>query len=190
MRKVLLFAALLTVALSGTMAQRIDEKDYHGQKDVSVVYFIREITPENVLKLYEALGEKPSGKIGVKIHFGEEGNQNFLNPELTRPLMEKTKATWVETNVLYVGQRRYTDQHIALAKRHGFTFAPIDILDKDGEIEVPTTGMGLQHYGKSVKLGKGFMDYDNYIIYSHFKGHGSAGFGGAIKNLAMGFAYP
>lgn len=190
MRKVLLFAALLTVALSGTMAQRIDEKDYHGQKDVSVVYFIREITPENVLKLYEALGEKPSGKIGMKIHFGEEGNQNFLNPELTRPLMEKTKATWVETNVLYVGQRRYTDQHIALAKRHGFTFAPIDILDKDGEIEVPTTGMGLQHYGKSVKLGKGFMDYDNYIIYSHFKGHGSAGFGGAIKNLAMGFASP
>lgn len=185
-----MFAALLTAALSGAMAQRIDEKNYHGQKDISVVYFIREITPENVLKLYEALGEKPSGKIGVKIHFGEDGNQNFLNPELTKLLMEKTKATWVETNVLYVGQRRYTDQHIALAKRHGFTFAPIDILDKDGEIEVPTTGIGLQHYGKSVKLGKGFMDYGNYIIYSHFKGHGSAGFGGAIKNLAMGFASP
>ncbi len=189
MRKLFLLAAVLISSFGFLQAQRIDEKDYNGQKDVSVVYFIREITPENVLKLYEALGEEPKGKIGVKLHFGEKGNQNFLSPELTRPLMAKTKATWVETNVLYVGERRYTDRHIALAKAHGFDFAPIDILDAEGEVDLPTKGMGLKHYN-NVKLGKNFMNYDNYIIYTHFKGHGSAGFGGAIKNLAMGFASP
>ncbi len=189
MKKITMLLCLMAFACMGAKAQRIDQKDYHGQKDVSVVYFIREITPENVLKLYEALGEEPKGKIGVKLHFGEKGNKNFLNPELTRPLMKKTNATWVETNVLYVGERRYTDKHLALAAEHGFTFAPIDILDSEGEIDIPTTNMGLKHY-KSVKLGKHFMDYDNYIIYTHFKGHGSAGFGGAIKNLAMGFASP
>lgn len=189
MKKLFVLLAAIAALSSFSFAQRVQQKDYKGQKDVSVVYFIREITPENVLKLYEALGEKPSGKTGVKLHFGEEGNQNYLKPELTRPLMEKTHATWVETNVLYVGRRRYTEQHIALAKEHGFTFAPIDILDADGEVDLPTDGMGFKHY-KSVKLGKNFMNYDNYIIYTHFKGHGSAGFGGAIKNLAMGFASP
>lgn len=183
----LLFCCLLSSFV--VSAQRIDEKDYNGQKDVSVVYFIREITPENVLKLYDALGVDFKGKTAVKLHFGEDGNKNYLDPELTRPLMQKTKATWVETNVLYVGKRRFTDSHLKLAKEHGFTFAPIDILDSDGEIDIPTDGMGLKHF-KKVKYGKHFMDYDNYIIYSHFKGHGSAGFGGAIKNMAMGFASP
>lgn len=156
---------------------------------VAIVYFIKEISPENVLKLYKAIGMELEGKIGVKIHFGEDGNKNFLNPELTRPLMQYTKASWVETNVLYVSKRRFTDSHIKLAKDHGFTFAPIDILDKDGEIEYKTKGMGFKHY-KKIKAGSHFPNYDGYIIYSHFKGHGSAGFGGAIKNLAMGFASP
>ena len=155
--------------------------------DESIVYFCKDITPENILKLYEALGVKQEGKIGLKVHFGEEGNQNFLNPELLRPLVEKVNPTFVETNVLYVGKRRYTDSHIALAKEHGFTFAPIDILDDEGETEIPAEG--LKHYTK-VKTGSHFNNYDNYIIYSHFKGHGSAGFGGAIKNVSMGLASP
>lgn len=155
--------------------------------DESIVYFCKDITPENILKLYEALGVKQEGKIGLKVHFGEEGNQNFLNPELLRPLVEKVNPTFVETNVLYVGKRRYTDSHIALAKEHGFTFAPIDILDDEGETEIPAEG--LKHYTK-IKTGSHFNDYDNYIIYSHFKGHGSAGFGGAIKNVSMGLASP
>lgn len=156
---------------------------------IAIVYFIKDITPENVLKLYKAMGVEYKGKTGVKIHFGEDGNKNFLNPELTRPLMQYTKATWVETNVLYVGKRRFTDNHIKLAKEHGFTFAPIDILDSEAEAEYSTKGMGFKHY-KKIKYGSHFDNYDNYIIYSHFKGHGSAGFGGAIKNLAMGFASP
>lgn len=155
--------------------------------DESIVYFCKDITPENILKLYEALGVKQEGKIGLKVHFGEEGNQNFLNPELLRPLVEKVHPTFVETNVLYVSKRRFTDSHIALAKEHGFTFAPIDILDSEDELVYPAEG--LKHFDK-VKTGSHFANYDAYIIYSHFKGHGSAGFGGAIKNIAMGFASP
>ncbi|MEE0268157.1 MAG: DUF362 domain-containing protein [Bacteroidales bacterium] len=184
--KIFLFLSFISLFVSNIFAQQSSEQK---DDDVAIVYYVKEITTENVLKLYKLLGVDLQGKTGVKIHFGEEGNKNFLNPELTRLLMQETKATWVETNVLYVSKRRFTDKHIALAKQHGFTFAPIDILDKDGEIDVSTEGMGLKHY-KNVKLGKGFMDYDNYIIYSHFKGHGSAGFGGAIKNIAMGFASP
>lgn len=155
--------------------------------DEVIVYFCKDITPDNILKLYEAMGVKQEGKIGLKVHFGEEGNQNFLNPELLKPLVEKVKPTFVESNVLYVSKRRFTDQHIALAKEHGFTFAPIDILDAEGEIEYDATG--LKHFSK-VKTGSHFENYDAYIIYSHFKGHGSAGFGGAIKNVSMGFASP
>ena len=155
--------------------------------DEVIVYFCKEITPENILKLYEALGVKQEGKVGLKVHFGEEGNQNFLNPELLKPLVEKVHPTFVETNVVYVSKRRFTDSHIALAKEHGFTFAPIDILDAEGEISFPATG--LKHFDK-VKTGSHFENYDSYIVYSHFKGHGSAGFGGAIKNVSMGFASP
>ena len=133
--------------------------------DESIVYFCEDITPENILKLYEALNVDLSGKVGLKVHFGEEGNQNFLNPELLKPLVEKVHPTFVETNVLYVSKRRFTDSHIALAKEHGFTFAPIDILDSEGELIFPATG--LKHFTQ-VKTGSHFNNYDSYIIYSHF----------------------
>ena len=180
----ILTLALFVLALTSCKEQK---PKIETAEDESIVYFCKDITPENILKLYEALGVEQTGKIGLKVHFGEDGNINFLNPELLKPLVEKTNPTFVETNVLYVGKRRYTDSHIALAKEHGFTFAPIDILDSDGEIEFSCEG--LKHYNK-VKTGSHFNDYDNYIIYSHFKGHGSAGFGGAIKNVSMGFASP
>lgn len=187
-RIILILLIAITIPFSNVFSQQESKKKISNDS-VAIVYFIKDITPENVLKLYKAMGVEPKGKIGVKIHFGEEGNKNYLNPELTRPLMEYTKATWVETNVLYVGKRRFTDSHIKLAKEHGFTFAPIDILDSESESEYSTKGMGLKHY-KKIKYGSHFDNYDSFIIYSHFKGHGSAGFGGAIKNLAMGFASP
>lgn len=159
------------------------------EPDVSVVYFCREITPQNILRLYEAMNVDLKGKVALKVHFGERGNENFLDPELLRPLADKVNPTFVETNVLYVSDRRFTDKHIALAKEHGFTFAPIDILDDKGEKSFSAEGMGLNHFA-SVKGGAALEDYDSYIIYSHFKGHGSAGFGGAIKNIGMGLASP
>ena len=187
-RKFTLLILIISIGFGSVFAMN-NQGNNTNNDSVAIVYFIKDINPENVLKLYKAIGMELDGKIGVKIHFGEEGNKNFLNPELTKPLMQYTKASWVETNVLYISKRRFTDPHIKLAKDHGFTFAPIDILDKDGEMEYDTKGMALKHY-KKIKAGLSFPNYDGYIIYSHFKGHGSAGFGGAIKNLAMGFASP
>lgn len=188
MKKLSLILLLAMAALTFAGCHKSQAADkIKTEDDEVIVYFCKDITPENILKLYEALGVKQDGKVGLKVHFGEEGNQNFLNPALLKPLVDKVHPTFVETNVVYVSKRRFTDSHIALAKEHGFNFAPIDILDAEGEISFPATG--LKHFDK-VKTGSHFENYDSYIVYSHFKGHGSAGFGGAIKNVSMGFASP
>lgn len=150
----------------------------------SEVYFTRDISAEGVLRIFEYIKENVHGNVAIKVHFGEDGNQTFLNPALIEKLAEQLDATLVETNVLYVGKRRYTESHIQLAKEHGFTFAPIDILDAEGDNIIPVT---LKHY-KDIKLGSHLDNYDSFIIYSHFKGHSMAGFGGAIKNVSMGLA--
>ncbi len=179
----------LMAVCAGVQAQK-SSKLGPMPSDVSVVYFCSEITPENILKLYDALNVtlSPEVKVGLKVHFGEKGNQNFLNPELLHPLVDKVHPTFVETNVLYVSDRRFTQSHIALAKEHGFTFAPIDILDDEGETIY--SGDDNFQFCKTVRTGDHFENYDFYIIYSHFKGHGSSGFGGAIKNVGMGMASP
>lgn len=151
-----------------------------------IVYYTKNITGDSILLLFKQLGVTPEGKVGLKVHFGEDGNDNYLSSDLSRPLTLAYDATLVETNVAYSGPRAQTDTHVELAKRHGFTFADIDIQDADGDTIVPCN---TDHY-KSVRVGKHFFDYDSYIIFSHFKGHGSSGFGGAIKNIAMGLASP
>lgn len=150
----------------------------------AIVYYSKEISPQAVQKLYARLQPQLKGKIAIKLHFGEEGNKNLLDPNLIKPLCQQLNATLVETNVLYGAQRGKTESHIALAKRHGFNFAPIDILDSEGNLAYPAKG---KHFSK-VYTGSHFPKYDSYLIYSHFKGHGMAGFGGAIKNIAMGLA--
>lgn len=150
----------------------------------SKVYFTKEINAMSLVKIYKCINQEIKGKIGVKVHFGEEGNPNYLNPRLYTELMKETQGTFVETNVLYVSKRRYTKSHIELAKEHGFDFAPIDILDSDGDTILK---QDTKHF-KEIKIGKHFFNYDSYVIVSHFKGHGSAGFGGAIKNVSMGMA--
>ena len=184
--KSIFLLALVALSVMTGYAQKATTEP-QGEK-VAVVYFCSEITPENILKLYNALGVEQKGNVGLKVHFGEPGNQNFLSPDLLKPLVEKVKPTFVESNVVYVGPRRYTDSHIQVAKDHGFTFAPIDIQDADGE----TVFLGDKNFKhcKTVRVGSHFGNYDSYIIYSHFKGHGSSGFGGAIKNVGMGMASP
>jgi len=155
-----------------------------GQADSSLVYFTKDISAEGMLKVFSFIEQEVSGKVAFKVHFGEEGNQNYLPAGMMKPLVKKLDATLVETNVLYVSKRHYTKSHIQLAKNHGFTYAPIDILDseKDSGIVV-----GTKHFD-TIYTGSHFFDYDTYVICSHFKGHGSAGFGGAIKNVSMGLA--
>jgi len=152
--------------------------------DTASVYFTSDISAQSVLNIFSYVQKEVQGKIAFKVHFGEEGNKNFLSPLLMKDLVLALNATLVETNVLYVSKRRYTESHIQLARDHGFDYAPIDILDSDGDsVLVFNTG----HFQK-IHLGKHFFNYDTYVIFSHFKGHGSAGFGGAIKNISMGLA--
>ncbi len=153
-------------------------------QDTAIVYFTRDISPKGVFKVYEKIRSHTTGKVAVKVHFGEEGNQYFLPATLMKDLVLLEKATLVETNVLYVGKRRYTDTHIQLAKEHGFDYAPIDILDSEGDTFV---SLKTKHY-KEIRMGSHTDNYDTYIIFSHYKGHGMSGFGGAIKNVGMGMA--
>ncbi len=148
------------------------------------VYFTRDASGQGVLKVYERIKSEVRGKAAVKLHFGEEGNRNRLKPAVVRPLVDKLKATMVETNVLYSGPRQKTDTHLKLARDHGFDFAPIDILDSEGERALPCS---LPHYTR-VLVGTHTGRYGTIVILSHFKGHTLAGFGGAIKNVAMGLA--
>jgi uncharacterized protein len=155
-----------------------------SKEEASSVYFTSDISTEGVQKVFDSLSTEFSGRTGIKVHFGEDGNQNFIDPELLKSLVEKLNGSFVETNVLYSSKRRITESHIDLAKEHGFGYAPIDILDAEGEKELPVKGK----YFDKIYVGSHLDNYDDLVIVSHFKGHGLAGFGGAIKNVAMGLA--
>jgi uncharacterized Fe-S center protein len=150
------------------------------------VYFSKEISSAKLKAAYDKLNFKPAGKLGVKVHFGEDGNENYIPPALLKELVTGLKGTFIETNTLYGGSRSDSKSHIATAKKHGWGYAPIDIMDTKGEAALPYKGK----YFSKVYVGKSMADYGSFLVISHFKGHGTAGFGGAIKNLAMGFASP
>lgn len=155
--------------------------------DSSIVYFTRDISPEGVMKIFQFVKDSVHGNVGIKVHFGEDGNQYFVPATMVEPLCKSLNATLIETNVAYKGRRRNTDTHIQLAKDHGFTFAPIDILDDGGTLVLPIPG-GVRF--KNALIGKDIEKYETIIYFTHFKGHGSAGFGGCIKNVSMGMATP
>ncbi|MCL2131297.1 MAG: DUF362 domain-containing protein [Lentimicrobiaceae bacterium] len=156
-------------------------------QDSANVYFTRDISPEGVMRIFKYIEEGVKGKVGIKVHFGEDGNEYFVPAKMVEPLCKALNATLIETNTAYTGRRTKTETHIELAKDHGFTFAPIDILDSEGTLDLPVEG---GRNFKSVKIGKGLDKYETIIYFTHFKGHGSAGFGGCIKNVSMGMATP
>lgn len=162
------------------------ECDSADSVESSVVYFIKDITPENIVKIYEALGRKADGKVAVKLSTGEPGNDYHLDPNLIAPLVQQLNGTIVECNTAYNGGRDHTADHLKAAADHGFTaIAPVVIMDADGQITLPVNG------GKHLKenyVGKGWEDYDFTVVLSHFKGHPMAGFGGAMKNISIGMA--
>ena len=153
----------------------------------SKVYFTREITPEAVLRLYKLLGKELTGNIAVKVHSGEKGNQNFLRPDFWKPIFDHVGGTIVECNTAYEGTRNTTERHLQLLKYHGWSdMYPVDLLDAQGpdlELAIPN--------GKKIQknfVGKDIVNYDSTLILSHFKGHPMGGFGGALKQLSIGFA--
>jgi hypothetical protein len=153
------------------------------------VYFIKDITPANLIKIYEALGRKAEGKqVAIKLSTGEAGNPNYLQPALIKDLVQTVKGTIIEGNTAYGGKRTNTADHMKVAEEHGFTIiADVDIMDAEGQVELPVNG------GKHLKVdivGKDFLNYDFMVVLSHFKGHPMAGFGGALKNISIGIASP
>ena len=151
------------------------------------VCFSRDITPEKVVALYRAVGRELPGKVAVKLHSGEQGNQNFLGPDFWRPMIETVHGTVVECNTAYEGERNTTEKHRRTMIKHGWsTNFDVDILDAEGpdlELAVPN--------GRSIQknfVGKDIANYDSMLVLSHFKGHPMGGFGGALKQLSIGCA--
>ena len=153
----------------------------------SKVYFSREISAEKVLDMYKLLGVQLEGRVAVKVHSGERGNQNFLRPDFWKPVVDFVGGTVVETNTAYEGSRHNTTVHQQLMKDHGWTqYFPVDILDGEGPDTVLEIPDGLKI--KKNYIGKDTANYDSVLVLSHFKGHPSGGFGGALKQLSIGFA--
>ncbi len=150
------------------------------------VYFSKNITPETVIRLYEALEVELPGKVAVKVHSGEVGNQNFIRPNFWKPMIDQVQGTIVECNTAYEGKRNTTEAHWETMKLHGWTdIAPVDIMDEEGEIALPVEG---GTFLKENFVGKNLQNYDSLLVLSHFKGHPMGGFGGAIKNISIGIA--
>ena len=147
------------------------------------VYFTKEITEDSLIKMYEVLGKELKGKVAVKISTGEPGGHNFLDPNLIKGLVQKLNGVIVECNTAYEGRRYETEDHLKAAEEHGFkNIAEVDIMDGEGDMELPVAGKHLQvNY-----VGKNLANYDSMLMLSHFKGHQMGGFGGALKNMSIG----
>lgn len=157
-----------------------------GSDTLPKVYMFKEIKPENLVKIYKALGREATGKVAVKLSTGEPGGHNFLQPALIKDLVQLVGGTIVECNTAYGGGRSDTQKHLQAAEDHGFTaIAPVDIMDAEGEVRLPVKG------GKHISydiVGSHYPGYDFTVVLSHFKGHAMAGFGGALKNISIGIA--
>ena len=153
----------------------------------SKVYFTKEITPENVVKIFEKLQKELPGKVAVKVHSGEAGNQNYLRPEFMKNIIEKVNGTIVECNTAYEGQRNNTEKHKKLMESHEWTkYFNVDIMDAEGDdliLDIPNGKVIKENY-----VGKNMANYDSMLVVSHFKGHPMGGYGGAIKQLSIGCA--
>ncbi len=151
------------------------------------VYFTDRISPEMVLELYKMTGRKLDGRVAIKLHSGEEGNQNFLRPEFFKPVIEFVGGTVVECNTAYEGSRNTTQRHLETLDKHGWSKCfKVDLLDGEGpDLKLDIPG------GKAIRknfVGKNIANYDSMLVLSHFKGHPMGGYGGALKQLSIGVA--
>ncbi len=151
------------------------------------VYFSKTVSPEKAAELFALLGKELPGKIALKVHSGEDGNQNFLRPTFWKPLIDKIGGTIVECNTAYEGSRNTAERHLKLMKKHGWSeLFDVDILDAEGpdlQLDIPDGRVIKKNY-----VGKDILNYDSLLVLSHFKGHPMGGFGGALKQLSIGIA--
>lgn len=157
-----------------------------GELKMAKVYYSKEISPEALVRVYEALGVKLSGRIGMKVSTGERGAKGYLKADLIGPFVKSLGGTIVECNTAYAGARNDVDEHMKVAEEHGFTsFAEVDIMDAEGEMRIPF------ERGKHLKydiVGSHFDNYDSFVNLTHGKGHMMGGFGANLKNQSIGFA--
>lgn len=177
---------LLSTACSGKAASAETNETAADTVALPTVYYIKDITPENLVKIYEALGTKAEGKVGIKISTGESMKSNQLDTALISDLVRAVNGTFIECNTAYAGNRNTTEKHYQTAKEHGYVdLAGVDIMDAEGEVDLPIEGG--KHLTKDI-VGKNFLNYDFIVVLSHFKGHQMGGFGGALKNISIGIA--
>ena len=191
MKKIFLpLVALALVACGSTQTsprmQPVVPVSSSESPDAPIVYFTSEISPEGLLNIYNALGCKPEGKVGVKISTGESSKSHYLRPELIAPLVKAVNGTLIECNTAYGGSRMKTEDHRKAIAERGFeAVAPVDIMDEDGDIRIPV--LDKKHIQYDI-VGKNIRNYNFVINLAHFKGHAMGGFGGVLKNQSIGFA--
>lgn len=150
------------------------------------VYFTRDISADSLKKLYALVNQDLTGKIAIKLHTGEPNGPYIIKPDMVRELMTVVgDAAIVETNVFYASVRQTTEGHLDALKTNGWTFAPVDIMDADGDVNLPVPG---GKWFKEIAMGKNLLNYDSMLVLTHFKGHTMGGFGDALKNIAIGCA--
>ena len=151
------------------------------------VYFSKKVTPENVVNLFKAVGKELPQKVAVKVHSGEEGNQNYLHPEFMKPMVDYVKGTIVECNTAYEGERNSTEKHKKLLEDHEWNkYFNVDLMDEEDDdlvLEIPNGKILKQNF-----VGKNMKNYQSMLVLSHFKGHPMGGYGGALKQLSIGCA--
>ena len=189
MKKVLSAVLLLLpllVSCGGTKNGKSNQTQADSTATVPVVYMTKDISPEGLVKVYEALGREAKGRVAVKISTGEPGGHNFLQPALIADLVKKVDGTIVECNTAYGGRRSTTEEHLKAAREHGFfDIADVDIMDSEGEIHIPVKDS--THIKYDI-VGSHLANYDFMINLAHFKGHAMGGFGGVLKNQSIGVA--
>ncbi len=178
-------AALTSLAAANNIPVWADIKGLKAV-NVSKVYMTKEISPESLVHIYEAVGRPAMGRVAVKISTGEPGGHNFLQPALIKDLVQKVNGTIVECNTAYEGRRNTTEVHLAVIREHGFNdIAKVGIMDSEGDIEIPVKDM--KHLKHNI-VGAHIKNYDFMINLAHFKGHAMGGFGGVLKNQSIGVA--
>lgn len=188
MKKLLIYMGIAAgLGAMSSCSVKSENANVSAQDSVPVVYYIKDISAENIVKIYEALGRKAEGEnVAVKISTGESNKSNHLDPQLIAPFVQLVNGTIVECNTAYAGNRNTTEAHYRAAVEHGYTaIARVDIMDSEGD-----TTLAVEN-GKHLQydiVGKHFLDYDFLVVLSHFKGHQMGGFGGALKNVAIGIA--
>ncbi|MBQ9588103.1 MAG: DUF362 domain-containing protein [Bacteroidales bacterium] len=186
MKKTFLFIAAAFMFMVGCKQNNQTVEAQEPAEEGAAVYMTSDISPEALIKLYEALGVKAEGRVAVKISTGEAGGHNYLKPELIGDFVKHVGGKLVECNTTYAGQRRTTEQHLRVIEDHGFnTIGGVDIMDAEGEMQIPVRDTTYMKYDL---VGSHLQNYDFLVNLAHFKGHQMGGFGGVLKNQSIGVA--